>query len=98
MQAVIRPQYSTRMTFRSPAAAKPSGCNSVAQVRAGGKYVRGFSDHVSIEHDAYVTLEQAVNDLLDQAVEGAKGDLSEDPNTKVPDPFAFAAREMETGA
>jgi hypothetical protein len=71
---------------------------SVAQVRAGGKYVRGFSDHVSIEHDAYVTLEQAVNDLLDEAVEAAKGDLSEDPNTKVPDPFAFAARQMETGA
>jgi hypothetical protein len=51
---------------------------SAAQLQAEGKFVRDFSELVSVLNDPYATLEHAISNLLNQAAEAAKYDLSTD--------------------
>ena len=51
---------------------------SAAQLQAEGKFVRDFSELVSVLDNPYATLEHSINNLLNQAFEAAQRDLSDD--------------------
>jgi hypothetical protein len=63
---------------------------SVAQVHGSDKYIRDFTEQASIKYDDYNTLEKSIQDVLGRALRAAKADLSSDPSSKLPEPYAFA--------
>jgi hypothetical protein len=71
---------------------------STAQVRGRDKYVCDFSEQVSIEHEDYHLLEASIQNVLKQAVEAGRTDLSTNPDWKLPEPYAFAAPPRTMGA
>jgi hypothetical protein len=64
---------------------------SAAQVRGQDKYVCDFTEQVSIEHEDYHLLETSIQNVLKQAVEAGKKDLSNNPDLKLPELYAFAS-------
>ncbi len=64
--------------------------SSVAQVHGQDKYVRDFTEEVSIDHGDYHSLEMSIQHLLAQAMRAVKEDLSSDPALKLPQVYAFA--------
>lgn len=72
---------------------------SVAQITSPQeKYVRDFTEEVSIEHEDYSLFTAVVQEVLKQAVEAGKKDLSNSPDYKLPQLYAFTGSPPAVGA